>query len=70
MSLLWVEMHDACEAIRRDRDRIRSIADRGAFAHPDSLEATLIRKAAKEILADLARLEANTPADLIKERAA
>lgn len=60
----------ACEDVRRGRDKLRRVADAGGFAHPEGLEATLLRKAAKEILADLDRLEANTPADLMQGRAA
>jgi hypothetical protein len=60
----------ACERIRAGRDLLITSADRGGFAHPDSLEAILIRRAVADIIATVDRLEANTPADLIRKDAA
>lgn len=61
---------NACERIRSGRDLLDICVQRNGFAHPDSLEAVLTRKAIRDIAATLDRLEANTPADLIRKAVA
>jgi len=64
------EISYACARIEAGRNRLATCANLGGFAHPESHEALSIRRAVKDILATLDKLEAKTPADLIRRNAA